>query len=156
MSKLMKSENKVIKIVCGALIVEGESFVIVQEAKEHCRGKWSLPTGHAEADENLFTTAIREVKEETNLDIILDGLVGVYQLRSVTGANVIKVIFKGSKTSGQLKFPENEILNAKWITFDDFMSLPITELRTEVLRNIINDYKNRGVYNLDVIRAFGL
>jgi len=146
------NEHNDIKVICGALVVDGDSLVIVQEAKEHCRGKWNLPAGHAHSNEDLLTAAVREVKEETNLDIKLDGLVGIYQHLSSSGVNYVKFIFKGTPISGNLKFPENEILDAKWITFDEFLSMPLTELRIEELRTMVMDYMNRGVWDLGIIR----
>jgi len=156
MGRLIDTEKNKFKVVCGALVVDGDSFVIVQEAKEHCYGQWNIPAGHSHTDENLFESAIREVKEETNLDIKLDGLLGIYQHKTATGYNVIKIVFKASKSSGELKFPKAEILDVKWVTFEDFMSIPIEALRTEELRTMVTDYKTRGVYYLEFIKTLGL
>lgn len=41
-------------------------------------GMWNIPGGYVNRGEKVEEAAIREIKEETNLDIELDGLVGVY------------------------------------------------------------------------------
>ena len=39
-------------------------------------GVWSIPGGHKEEGEKLLFTAIRELKEETNLDVLAFSYVG--------------------------------------------------------------------------------
>lgn len=50
------------------------------------QGYWSLPGGKMEAGESIDQAAIREVKEETGLDIRLKRVVGLY---SKPGENAI-------------------------------------------------------------------
>lgn len=56
---------------CGALVIEhcGEENRIL--LIQHKTGHWSFPKGHMEAGETEQMTALREVKEETSLDIEL-------------------------------------------------------------------------------------
>ena len=145
-----------VKVICGALVADGNSFLAVQEAKEYVKGKWNIPAGHAELDEDLFESAVREVKEETNLDIKLKGLLGIYQHRSVTGNNIVKVIFLATARNNKLKFPKKEIMNVKWMTFDEFKLLPSTKIRTQDLRTMIDDYHNRGSFDLNLIKTLGI
>ena len=63
-------------------LVTAAGGVIINEKKEILlifrRGKWDLPKGKLDKDEKLETCAIREVKEETGLDITkLDALLGI-------------------------------------------------------------------------------
>ena len=54
---------------CGCIILNNKNqiLLILQNA-----GHWGLPKGHVEEGETEEQTAIREVKEETNVDVIVD------------------------------------------------------------------------------------
>lgn len=41
-------------------------------------GNWSLPGGMQDIGESITQTAVREVREETGLDVEITGLVGIY------------------------------------------------------------------------------
>jgi 8-oxo-dGTP pyrophosphatase MutT (NUDIX family) len=60
---------------CGALIFyRNKQGVRVLLVKNHNGRYWSFPKGHIELDETEEETAVREIKEETNLDVkIIDG-----------------------------------------------------------------------------------
>ena len=58
---------------CGALVYrekEGKTELLL--IKHRSGGHWSFPKGHVEAGENEVQTALREVKEETGLDVRLE------------------------------------------------------------------------------------
>ncbi|WP_237458386.1 NUDIX domain-containing protein [Pontibacillus yanchengensis] len=56
--------------------MDDENRVVLQKRKDV--GLWGLPSGNVEPGETISEAAIREVKEETNLDISIMKLIGVY------------------------------------------------------------------------------
>jgi mutator protein MutT len=61
----------------GAVIVHEDRVVLVQRAHEPLRGEWSLPGGAVELGETLADALVREVREETGLDVLVGPLVDV-------------------------------------------------------------------------------
>ncbi|MFY9188818.1 MAG: NUDIX hydrolase [bacterium] len=53
----------------GAVIVRGNSILLIQRGKPPAQGLWSLPGGKVELGETLEAALRREIKEECNLDI---------------------------------------------------------------------------------------
>ena len=53
----------------GALIFRDDSILLVQRAKEPLKGYWSLPGGVLETGESLAEGIMREVREETGLEV---------------------------------------------------------------------------------------
>ena len=53
----------------GAVVVEGGRVLLVQRGREPLKGNWSLPGGMLEVGESLTQGVIREVGEETGLQV---------------------------------------------------------------------------------------
>jgi 8-oxo-dGTP pyrophosphatase MutT (NUDIX family) len=71
----IKEINCLYEKSCGALIFyRNKQGVRVLLVKNHNGRYWSFPKGHIELNETEEETAVREIKEETNLDVkIIDG-----------------------------------------------------------------------------------
>jgi len=66
------------KVAVDVVLENKGKVLLVQRALEPFAGKWALPGGFVEEGETVEQAAVREVKEETGLDIELEGLLGVY------------------------------------------------------------------------------
>ncbi|KAL2858323.1 NUDIX hydrolase domain-like protein [Aspergillus pseudodeflectus] len=64
----MASQNVRVGVAVFALNSKNE-FVLGQRMGSHGAGTWALPGGHLEFNESFEECALREVKEETGLDI---------------------------------------------------------------------------------------
>lgn len=56
---------------------DGQDGVVLIERKNPPHG-WALPGGFVDAGETCEHAAVREAREETGLDVVLTGLLGVY------------------------------------------------------------------------------
>jgi mutator protein MutT len=61
----------------GAIIIRNGEILIEKRKSEPGKGKWSVPGGLVELGENTTETVIREVKEETGLDVEKPELIDV-------------------------------------------------------------------------------
>jgi len=60
------------------LIPTDGGIVLIKRRYDPGLGGWAFPGGFIDAEETVSEAAVREVKEETNLDVALEGLLGVY------------------------------------------------------------------------------
>ncbi|KAL4939977.1 hypothetical protein BDV06DRAFT_197704 [Aspergillus oleicola] len=64
----MSNQNVRVGVGVFALTPEGK-FIIGQRKGSHGAGTWALPGGHLELNESFETCALREVAEETGLEL---------------------------------------------------------------------------------------
>ena len=57
---------------------EDRSIVLVKRGNDPFKGEWALPGGMLDGNETIEETAMREVKEETGLDVKLIEMLGIY------------------------------------------------------------------------------
>lgn len=60
----------------SAVVTDDNGRILVHRRRDN--GLWALPGGVLELGESLSGCAVREVREETGLDIEVTGIVGVY------------------------------------------------------------------------------
>ena len=63
-------------VIVGGIIEKDGKILLVQEKKKSCYGKWNIPAGHLEPNESIMHGAIREIKEETGMEITNDEIEG--------------------------------------------------------------------------------
>ena len=64
-------------VAVGAIVIDKGAILLVKRDREPARGQWSLPGGRVELGETLREALVREVREETSVDVEIDGLIGV-------------------------------------------------------------------------------
>ncbi|MFJ1582157.1 NUDIX domain-containing protein [Streptomyces sp. NPDC088197] len=63
-------------VAASAVVTDEQGRILLQRRRDN--GLWALPGGGMEMTDSLPGTAVREVKEETGLDVEITGLVGTY------------------------------------------------------------------------------
>ena len=105
---------------CGAVVIKKESDELKLLIIKQHDNQWGFPKGHVEKGETEEETAIREIKEETNIDVEIDN-----KFRKVITYSpkegVIKdvVFFIGKAISDDLIIDPNELLEAKWVNAEE-------------------------------------
>lgn len=102
---------------CGALVYRrNREQIELLLIKNRYGGHWSFPKGHVEGRETEVQTALREVKEETGLDISLQSGFR-HAVEYFPRPNVTKqvVYFLGEATSNDLHMQEEEISRIIWM-----------------------------------------
>jgi len=107
-------------VVVGSVIQKDGKYLLVQEKQEHVYGLWNLPAGKAEKNFSIAENAIKEVKEETGLDV---GIIREIDIYHQEGGKSVKHAFEAKIIGGKLKFPKDEILDVKWLSLEEIKEL---------------------------------
>lgn len=109
----------------AAIIVNSEGQILLQSRAD--RDKWGLPGGYQELGERFQDTVLREVKEETNLDVkeedleLIDIVSGASRRNDYPNGDVVinnTALYCIRKYSGELKW-DSESKNMKFFDLDN-------------------------------------
>ena len=142
MENAIEKKERLSVSVSSAVFIEDEQgrLLLVQQAAERKRHKWGPPAGGLEPHENPISAALREVKEELNVDIELIDLLGIYSVDRGEKASGLGFVFRGKIICGTIIPREGEINSFRFCSIQEIEDL------------ILNDQIYKPEYNLDGIR----
>ena len=109
-------------IIVGGVIEKDNKYLLVQESKPKCYGKWNIPAGHLDPGESIFDGAKREIKEETNCDVELTGVCNIGN-HIVPNDTFVAIVFTTKLLTDTVKPQAGEILEAKWFTYEEIVAM---------------------------------
>lgn len=116
-----------VEVVCGVVLQKDGRFLLVQEKQPKVYGKWNLPAGKVDEGETFEQAAVREAKEESGFDVKLgDHILVLHQSADRPALHAYAAEIVG----GELKFPEDEIMDAQWFSLEEIKTMK-DELRNQ-------------------------
>lgn len=86
------------KVAVGVLVHDDAGrLLLVKRNHDPAMGAWAFPSGYVDAGEPLEVAALREVREETGVEVRLDQLLGAW---SEPGHPVVFLAYAGTHLSG--------------------------------------------------------
>ena len=129
---MSRTENVELTVLC--LITDGDRMLLQNRVKKDWRG-YTLPGGHVEPGESFVDAVVREMKEETGLDIKNPRLVGVKQFPIKEGRYVV-FLFKTTDYSGTVVSSDEGQM--EWVESSRLPEINTVEDFAELLR-VMND-----------------
>jgi len=101
----------------GAIVVVDNEILLVKRAHPPRIGDWCIPAGFMEWREHPSETAVREVKEETGLDIKLKSFFEVYSGSDDPRSNAVLILYLADIVGGELAAAD-DALDVRFFAFD--------------------------------------
>ena len=115
-----------VRVPCVGAVVRDESgrILVVRRARPPSEGLWSIPGGRVEPGETLVEAVRREVREETGLDIDVEGILGRVDIPH--GDTVYDVADFAARVSGNVPplAAGDDAGEARWVTAAELSDLP--------------------------------
>ncbi|GKU95609.1 hypothetical protein SLEP1_g8944 [Rubroshorea leprosula] len=113
--------------VGGFVINDNNEVLVVQE--KYCApasvGLWKIPTGYILESEEIFTGAVREVKEETGIDTKFVEVVAFRHVHNMAfEKSDLFFVCMLNPLSNQIMVDDHEIQAAKWMPLVEFLEQP--------------------------------
>ena len=125
----------------GVILFEDKKICLVKRKFEPRQGYWNLPAGFVEMNETVEAAAVREAKEETNLNIRIDRLYHVYSAFDSPKLHVIVTFYLAKIIGGSLK-PGDDALEAGFFSIDEIPKDLAFKAHAEVIQKFIFDLNN--------------
>jgi len=114
-----------------------DEILLVQRGQEPNKGLWALPGGMVELGERVRDAAVREVKEECNLDIVPEDVISVVDLILKDRDGKVKyhyilIEYLASYSEGELQ-PRSDVIDARWFSEAQLAELDIPEVTRKVI-----------------------
>ena len=121
---------------CGCIILNEGKVLLVK----HNVGHWGFPKGHMEKDETELQTAIREIKEETNLDVEIQEekrYIDEYYSSEDTFKQVVYFLATCKNMNTQKQ--EEEIAQIEWVPIEEAGNKIIYENTKELFKQVLEE-----------------
>ncbi|NCB33715.1 MAG: NUDIX domain-containing protein [Erysipelotrichia bacterium] len=131
---------------CGAVVVKFEEHRLYTLVVRQNDGHWGFPKGHMENSETEQETALREVKEETGVEIEFIG-----GFREQTHYSPRKEVYKdvsyflARPVGGEEKKQKEEIKDMKWLPLVEAAALLTFDNDSSLLRHVIRFIKDNDI-----------
>ena len=119
---------------CGAIVCFENKILLVKTIQ----GIWGFPKGHIIEGETEEQTTIREVKEETGLDVIVNSQKR-YEIEYQSKKNTIKtlVIFESKALNNNIQKQDSELEDYVWVEKEEALNIiTYDDLKEILIKNI--------------------
>jgi len=112
------------------VIIDGDRVLLVKRAHEPLKGEWSLPGGAVEVGESLEAALVREVREETCLDVTVGPVVEVLDRIGRDASDRVEyhfvIVDYLCRVAGGTATCGSDAEEVQWAALDDLARLRLT------------------------------
>jgi 8-oxo-dGTP diphosphatase len=117
----------------GAVVTDAQGrLLMIQRGHDPGAGLWSIPGGRIEPGETDAQALVREMLEETNLQVKVGSLIGSVQRQGLGGAVIDIRDYAATVTGGTLRAGD-DAADARWVAAAELARLEVTEGLIEAL-----------------------
>lgn len=125
----------------GAIVIREGEVVVIRRANEPLKGEWSIPGGKVELGETVAQALVREVREETGLEVEPAALVEVFEriTRDEAGKtkyHYVLLDYQCHVRGGGLR-AGGDACEARWLAAAELDAFPIRDFTRGVIRKAL-------------------
>jgi 8-oxo-dGTP diphosphatase len=123
------------RIGSAVVVRQGDTLLLARRAKEPNRGKWVFPGGKIEPFESIQQAAVREIFEETGLEIEVDEQIGAFEIIRPPDEHRV-IIFSWAHPVAGTPRAASDVSELRFCTREEMPELELSEVVAHVTRTI--------------------
>lgn len=134
----------IISVTCWIINKDGRILLTQRKPDKHNGGKWEPTTGLVVSGESSLQGIVRELNEEIGININQSELKLVKEIiEERTDVSFFRDIYliKKDIDLSAIKYNDGEVVNAKYVTIDEFNSMLLRNETLEYLKYFVDLYK---------------
>ena len=141
----------------GAVVFNRQQQVLlIQRNQPPAQGYWSVPGGKQERGESLCQALLREVKEETGVDVTIQCIVAVVERRA-EGFHYVIVDFLAEYNGNEnaLLHAQSDVSDAQWVNLEALVNYPLVDGLLTIIKTAFGVYTGKRVAGLYDVQGNG-
>ena len=123
----------VVEVAVGAVALRDDELLLVRRGRGPAAGEWSVPGGRVHVGEELHEAVVREVAEETGIEVIVERFLGWVE-RIGAGHHFVILDFAVSVLDpGQSPVAGDDAVEVAWVSLADLDGMQLVEGLLEFL-----------------------
>lgn len=122
------------ELCVGAVAVADDELLLVRRGRGPGTGRWSVPGGRVEAGETVRAAVVREVAEETGLEVRCGELLG-WAERIGPQHHFVILDFVVTVTDGRQPVAGDDAAEARWFPLPSVPQVPLVDGLAAFLRD---------------------
>src|SRR5882672_5156197 len=114
------------EVCVGAVVVDDDRLLMIRRGHGPGAGEWSIPGGRVEFGETLVEALVREVFEETNLEIAVDHFLGFAEGID-DEYHFVFMDFAATALDAAVIAPGDDAAEARWVNLTDVVELNLVD-----------------------------
>lgn len=135
------------EFTCMCMVTDGCGNILVQDRQKADWPGVAFPGGHVEPGESFVRAVVREVHEETGLQIENPTLCGIKQFQTSDGARYVVLFYQTSQFSGQLAASDESAVF--WIPREDLSRYKLSVDFLDMVKVFESDSLSEFYYQQD-------
>ncbi len=134
----------------GVAVINRGALLLIKRGRGPNAGLWAVPGGKVDYGESMRDAAVREVREETGIEVELEGVVWVGDAMGPGDPpawHYTLVDYRARMTGGVLR-ADDDAAEAAWVPLDQVLDLPLTSTMPGLIAAL--DEAGKGDHQHDI------
>jgi 8-oxo-dGTP diphosphatase len=147
-SQRVYRKQHVVPSVVAVIVDDADRVVLTRRAVAPFRGLWVMPGGKIDLGEPIVAAVHREVREEIGIEVVVGGLVDVFEHLTPGKDNDHFVIlyYRCRASTRELVPNPTEVAEARWIPRDELARYPVADGTRHVLGTLFPELRSASAW----------